>query len=132
MGRFDCFMSVFKTLLILFFVVPMSGRAAEDPLVSAFASCAGRFSAELEHAWLLHTERISEIEDRRRRFINLLEATIPQDQHRLALSLRINAKAAHAQLLSQTTIADDADRSAWAIRRAQTEIDYCTGFLLES
>ena len=125
-------MSGLKTLVLLLLVVPMPGRATEDPLVSAFASCAGRFSAELEHAWLMQDGRSSQIENRRRQFIDLLNATVPVDQRRHALNLRIDAKVAHAQLLSQATFSDEADRSEWAVRRARSEIEYCTGFLLES
>lgn len=125
-------MSGLKTLLVLLLLLPMPGRSAEAPLVSAFATCAGRFSAELEHAWLMYDERASEFEHRKAQFIDLLNATVAPDRKRHALYLRIDAKVAHAQLLSQTTFSRDADRSQWAQRRAKAEIDYCTGFLLES
>ena len=125
-------MSVLKSLLLVLLVVPMPIRADDDALVSAFAACAGRFSAELEHAWLVHDERTDEIEHRRTQFIELLSAIVPSDLRRHALHLRIDAKLAHAGLLSQGTFSTDADRSQWAIRRAKSEIDYCTGFLLES
>ncbi len=125
-------MSGLKNLLLVFLILPMSGRAAEDPLVSAFATCAGRFSAELEHAWLVHDARSDEIEHRRTQFVELLDAMVPRDMRRRALHLRIDAKVAHAGLLTQATFSDDADQSRWAMRRAQAEIEYCTGFLLES
>jgi len=125
-------MSGLKTFLVLLIALPMPGRAAEDPLVSAFAACAGRFSAELEHAWLMNDERASEFEYRRAQFIDLLNATVPRDRRRHALHLRIDAKMAHAQLLSQASFSGKADRSLWAVRRAKSEIDYCTRFLLES
>lgn len=121
-----------KTLVVLLLVGPMPGRATADPLVSAFASCAGRFSAELDHAWLMQDERSSLIEKRRRQFVDLLNATMRRDQQRDALNLRIDAKVAHAQLLSQAAFSDEADRSEWAVRRARSEIAYCTGLLLES
>ena len=125
-------MSGLRTLLVLLLVVPMPGRAAEHPLVSAFASCAGRFSAELEHAWLMSDERASEIEYRRRQFIDLLNATVTADRRSQALNIRIDAKVAHAGLLSQATFSKDVVQSRWAKRRAKSEIAYCTGFLLES
>lgn len=121
-----------RTFLVLLLFLPMPGRAAEDPLVYAFASCAGRFSAELEHAWLMSDRRATEIEHRRNLFIDLLNATVPPERQRDALSLRIDAKAAHARLLSQAAFAGDRDRSEWAVRRANSEIAYCTGFLRES
>lgn len=125
-------MSGLKTLLLVLLVLPMPGRAAEDPLVSAFATCAGRFSAELAHAWLMQDDRAPEIEHRRSQFVELLNAVVSSDGRRNALHLRIDAKVAHAGLLSQASFSSDADRSQWAIRRAKAEIDYCTGFLLES
>jgi len=125
-------MSGLKTFLVLLIVLPMPGRAAEDPLVSVFAACAGRFSAELEHAWLMQDERAFEFEHRLAQFIDLLNATVPRDRQRHALYLRIEAKMAHAQLLSQASFSGNADRSLWAVHLARSEIDYCTGFLLES
>lgn len=131
-SRSDRIMSSLKSLLVLFFVLPTPGRAAEDPLVSSFAACAGRFSAELEHAWLMNDARTDEIAHRRTQFIDLLEATVPDDRRRHALHLRISAKVAHAQLLTAVSFSRDADRSQWAVRRARAEIDYCTRFLLDS
>jgi len=125
-------MSSLKTVLVLLLVLPMPCRATEDPLVSSFAVCAGRFSAELEHAWLVSDARADEIAHRRAQFIDLLIATVPDDQRRHALHLRIDAKVAHAQLLTVARFSRDADRSQWAVRRAESEIEYCTGLLLES
>lgn len=125
-------MSSFKTLLIVLIALPMQGRATEQPMMSTFATCAGRFSAELEHAWLLGDARADEIDHRRALFIDLLDATVTEDRRRHALHLRINAKVAHAQLLTEATFSEDVDRSDWAVHRAQSEISYCTGFLLES
>ena len=125
-------MSSLKAILILLVLLPLPARATGDPLVSAFASCAGRFSAELEHAWLMQDARTDEIAHRRDAFIDLLNATVPDDRWQKALHLRIDAKVAHAQLLSAAAFSRDADRIRWAARRAKFEIDYCNGFLLES
>lgn len=125
-------MSSLKTILVLLLVIPMPREAVANPLVSSFAACAGRFSAELEHAWLLNDARADEITHRRTQFLDLLDATVPADQRRHALHLRIDAKVAHAQLLTAASFSRDPDRSGWAGRRAKSEIDYCTGFLLES
>ncbi len=119
-------------MLALLLFLPMPSPAADDPLVSSFAACAGRFSAELEHAWLMNDDRIDEIAHRRAQFIDFLGAMVPDDQRRHALHLRIDAKVAHAQLLTAASFSGDADRSRWAMLRAKSEIDYCAGFLLES
>ncbi len=125
-------MSGLKTLLAVLIALPMPGLAVEQRLISEFATCAGRFSAELEHAWLMYDERAGEIERRRLLFIDLLNATIPNEQRRHALNLRIEAKVAHASLLTQATFSQDRERAFWAVRRAESEIAYCTSFLLES
>ena len=125
-------MSSLKTLLVLLLVLPMPSPAADDPLVSSFAACAGRFSAELEHTWLMNDDHTDQIAHRRAQFIDLLEATVPDDQRRHALHLRIDAKVAHASLLTAASFSRDPDRSRWAGQRAKSEIDYCAGFLLES
>lgn len=100
--------------------------------MSDFATCAGRFSAELEHAWLMSDEQADEIERSRHMFIDLLNAAIPSEQSRHALHLRIEAKVAHASLLTQATFSRDQERALWAVRRAEAEIAYCNGFLHES
>ena len=121
-----------RTLALVLLVLPMQAQAEEHPLVSAFAACVGRFSAEMEHAWLLNQSRAEELEQRRAQFIDLLEATVAPDRRRQAFHLRIDAKMAHASLLTAASFSRDPERSSWAIRRAQSEIDYCAGFLLES
>lgn len=125
-------MRVLKTLVVLLLMMPAPGRATDDPLLRAFASCAGRFSAELEHAWLLNDTRASEFEAHRSAFIDLLNATVPTDQLRRTLHIRIDAKVAHAGLLTQATFSPNQRRALWAVRRAESEIGYCTGFLLKS
>ncbi|NNE87123.1 MAG: hypothetical protein HKN27_03525 [Silicimonas sp.] len=125
-------MSGLKTVFVALLVLSQPLRAMDTPLIATFASCTGRFSAELEHAWLINDTRTAEIEHRRLQFIDLLDATVPPDARPDMLNLRIQAKVAHAGLLSQALFSQDADRSAWALRRAQSEISYCAGFLLDS
>lgn len=125
-------MSSLKTLIVLLVLSPMQSQATEGSVASVFAVCAGRFSAELEHAWLMRSEQASEIEHRRRQFVDLLDASVPPERQRSVLHQRIDAKVAHARLLSQAAFSDDPDRSEWAVRRARSEIAYCAGFLLKS
>lgn len=128
---FDAFMGGLKTILVMLLVLPPSARAEVGSLVATFATCTGRFSAELEHAWLMQDARTDEIAHRRTQFIDLLDAAVPTEGRRHALHLRIDAKIAHAQLLTAAVFSRDPDRSEWAAQRARSEIDYCTGFLLE-
>lgn len=125
-------MSGLRILLVVLTTFPMPVRALESSIVSDFAVCAGRFSAELEHAWLVHDDRAGEIERRRLLFIELIDASIPPERRRHTLNLRVGAKAAHASLLTQGTFSQDRALALWAVRRAEDEIAYCRSFLLES
>ena len=125
-------MGSLKTLLVLLLLLPTPLSAAMDTLSSTFAACTGRLSAELEHSWLVEVDNSDEIAHRRLQFIELLNATVAPDLRRQALYLRIDAKMAHAQLLTAATFSKDADRATWALKRARSEIDYCLGFLLDS
>lgn len=116
-------------VVLLAFAAPLR---AEADLVATFATCAGRFSAELEHAWLMRPDRADRIASRRAAFSDLLDAATAPDQRADALNLRIEAKAAHAGLLSHAAFSRDAEMAVWALKRARSELDYCTGFLLES
>ena len=124
-------MGILRTFLAVLLALPTFGWATEDDLMVTFAQCTGRFSAEMEHAWLIYDDQAGEYEHRRRQFIDLLEATAPKDRLRDALGLRIEAKFAHAALLAQATFSQDEERSAWAARRAETEIHFCKSLLLD-
>ena len=121
-----------KTLGALLLLLPTSAQATNNTLYSTFASCAGRLSAEMEHAWLMSDPHADELEYRRGQLIELLEAVVPNDHQGRALSLRIYAKQAHAKLLTQASFSTDADRAEWARDRATFELHYCASFLLES
>lgn len=125
-------MSGLKTLLVVLLVSPVSGLASGNPLAVTFASCAGRLSAEIEHAWLIGDDRAGQLETRRARFVDLVNASATDTEDPNLLNRRIEAKVAHAQLLSLVAFSPDADRSAWALQRVRSEIAYCAGFLLES
>ena len=125
-------MGALRTLVLLLVVLPLPGRAADMPLANTFASCAGRFSAEMEHAWLIADDRADRFKDHRAAFIDLLEAVVASDGKRDALNWRIEAKIAHADLLSRATFSNDADQSAWALRRASANIALCETYLLKS
>ena len=125
-------MSVLRTLLAVLIALPLPGQAHENTPAADFAKCAGRYSAELEHAWLIQDEHQDELERRRLTFIDLLNASTPPDQRGHVLNLRIEAKVAHASLLTQATFSQDRNRADWAVCRARYEIAHCRSFLLES
>ncbi|MCV6592061.1 MAG: hypothetical protein OIF48_03845 [Silicimonas sp.] len=120
-----------KTLsFALLLLLPHPARGL--PLADMFAACTGRYSAEMEHAWLVQDDRAGGFEQKRRQFIELLEAVVPAEERRAALHRRIEAKMAHAQLLTQAWFSNDHDRALWARSRARAEMNYCAGLLLDS
>jgi hypothetical protein len=100
-----------------------------------FAACAGRYSAEMEHDWLLRPAQSPAAEARRDAFLDLLEAVAPDAVDdgmpaHLPLSTRIEEKAAQSALLHRATfhldpIASDAARAA-----AEHRISDCGTWLL--
>ena len=106
--------------------------AQAEPLAYIFATCTGRFSAELEHAWLMGNPETESIAHRRAQFEDLLYAVATDGEHRNLLNRRINAKQAHAQILQQAIFSADSAQAEWARRRVNMEIGYCASFLLES
>jgi len=91
-------------------------KAAEARLL-VFAECAGRFSAQMEHAWLLGVDgHISEA--RRRHMVTLIDAIGPQPgvTAQDILAFRIEAKMAHAALLTRVTFGQEARARGLAAR----------------
>ncbi len=102
---------------------------ASDALSDMFASCTGRLSAQLEHAWLVGTPS-EEIQAQRQAMVTLLEAVMTPDRGRQVLAIRIDAKHAQAALLTRATFNDDAEDAEWALRRAEVEVAHCASLLL--
>lgn len=125
-------MSGLKTFLILLVAMPLPAQATDASLMATFANCAGRFSAEMEHAWLMSDPRSDEFKQYRAKFIDLLEAVMSAEETRLALKLRIDAKLAHAALLTRATFSQDAEQLEWADERADAEIRQCSAVILGS
>ena len=101
-------MSSLKTLALTFAVVFAAAPAlSTGSLHQLFAGCAGRFSAEMEHAWLMGKVEADLFEDRRRTFLSLVEAVMPADSARDVLRHRIENKMAHASLLTISTFGSD-------------------------
>lgn len=111
------------------FAVPVQ---ASEPLGQTFAVCAGRYSAEMEHAWLMHDRDTAEVTHRRQQFVDLVAAFVAPEDRRESLAYRINAKLAHARLLTQATFSQDEGQSVWAKKRARFQIAMCASYLLDS
>lgn len=121
-----------KTLLAaltLAALTPGPVRAGDD-LVRTFAHCAGRLSAQMEHAWLTGGAGADLAERRRNAMVELLEAVMPEDRGRDVLAWRIDAKVAQAALLTRATFNADEDDARWAHQRAETLVATCHGLVL--
>ncbi|WP_299652956.1 hypothetical protein [uncultured Tateyamaria sp.] len=106
--------------------------SADDSIAFDFAGCAGRFSAEMEHAWLMNDPDARHHEEDRATFVTLTEASLAQQQGRAILSHRIEVKLAHSSLLQQATF-DTRPRRADAARRMATQhLSACRTMLLGS
>jgi len=126
-------MSRMKTLLLAGVILPFTAPAfASGPLHYVFAECVGRFSAEMEHAWLLGDDRADLHENRRHTFIALMEATMPSEAARDILAYRIDNKIAHAALLTTASFGQDERHAQRAKIIARTYRQSCEQLLLDS
>lgn len=95
-----------------------------------FAVCTGRLSALMEHQWLISDPAADETHDLRAAMIQLLEAVTTPQTARAALYVRIDAKVAHAGLLTRATFNTDPKDADWAKHRASEQIGACQAMLL--
>lgn len=129
-------MSSLKTgILILLALTALPAAASPDRATLAeplnfFAACAGRLSAELEFSWLLQTPHTDEIASQRETMIALVHSLIGPEDGSGVLELRINAKMAHAALLTRATFNEDAGDAAWAAEVAARQTQACTELVL--
>ncbi|WP_419409892.1 hypothetical protein [Primorskyibacter sp. 2E107] len=99
-----------------------------------FASCLGRYSATMEHEWLLGRDGADALA-RRQMFEALLEAVAP-DAKQAGLSsaqvlhIRIEAKFAQARLLSLASFATDRRQARHAQASAQRLMTSCRMLVL--
>ncbi|WP_299165204.1 hypothetical protein [uncultured Tateyamaria sp.] len=105
---------------------------AMDDLASVFAGCTGRISAEMEHAWLMNSDRADDLEGLRLQFVTLLDAITPPEQARQVLHFRIEAKLAHAAMLTTATFGTDPRLVHMAQNQAALRVRDCRNLLLDS
>jgi hypothetical protein len=124
-------MSILRTIVFsVLSLLPAGAALAHENPLQTFASCAGRLSAVMEHQWLMSDPASDRTEDQRAAMLSLVDAIMAPDQAREVLSWRIDAKQAHAVLLTRATFNTDPTDAEWALRRAETELAACTGLLL--
>ena len=124
-------MSISRTIgFCLLSLAPALPAAAEENPLRLFADCAGRLSAQMEHQWLMSDPASERTEAHRAAMLSLVDAVMTPDDGRDVLTWRIDAKQAHAVLLTRATFNKDAEDAAWAIEQAETHLAACTGLLL--
>ena len=125
-------MGVLKTFayaIILSSAVTSTTRASDD-LLDHVTKCIGRMSAQIEHQWLFIESTTDEIEIQRDHLEDILDALVTTENASPALAARIDAKAAHASLLTQAAFSEDKKQSNWAKARAEQQLDLCSDILL--
>lgn len=94
-------------LAVLTVGLSTGGPATADPLVRDFAVCAGRFSALVEHQWLVDGPASEASARQRDSLVSLVEAAAGPEQASTVLAWRIDAKVSHKRLLERAWFADD-------------------------
>lgn len=119
-----------KTAVILLSAAIATATSAQSEvdLRREFANCAGRYSAIMEHAWLMRDTKAETYEAHRDEFISLLDAI--GEQNETTLHLRVDAKLAMSALLAQATFAGDPVASGRARHFVKTKIEDCRAMLL--
>ncbi|MEM6385268.1 MAG: hypothetical protein AAF718_03425 [Pseudomonadota bacterium] len=110
--------------------LPSEVAAIPGEPLRTFASCAGRFSATMEHQWLISDPSSDRTEAQRSAMLSLVDAVMRPDQGRDVLIWRIEAKQAHAVLLTRATFNQDRADATWASEQAEMHLAHCTGLLL--
>ena len=124
-------MSGLKTAAITalaLFAQPLHASMALD-YPKEFASCAGRYSAMMEHAWLIESPSAGDYERMRETFITLLEA-IDGGPGKVRLHRRVYAKFAQASLLHLATFSLEPEIAERAEEQVESHLAFCRGLVL--
>ena len=124
-------MSAVRTILVLIFCLTATGPAsARQDLLYTFATCAGRYSALMEHQWLMSDPAADRTEAERAQMISILDSVMTPETAAETLNIRIDAKLALATLLSRAAFNRDTRDSVWAMQRAETLMGACRALML--
>lgn len=121
-------MSGLKTFLVALIMAQSVSAGVADP-ARTFAQCAGRMSAELEFAWLIGRPS-DEIETFRAHMIELVDAVMEPDTGPQVLAIRIEAKHAHASLLTRAHFSQSPAEGQRAARLAANYRSQCKALLV--
>lgn len=107
-----------------------SGVQADGGLLRHVSECVGRMSAQMEHQWMFPDDSSDEVERQRAHLIDILDALITPETATKVLAGRIDAKMAHASLLTRAVFSDDPKTGRWAKAQAERNIRLCGDILL--
>lgn len=95
-----------------------------------FATCAGRLSALMEDQWLIADPASDQTALQRDALLSLVAALATPDDEARAISWRVEAKAAQADLLARARFGQNAKTAAQAARQSDELIGMCRSLLL--
>lgn len=126
-------MGVLKTLGFAAFITCLATTAAkpDDDLLRRVTDCVGRLSAQIEHHWLMSDQPTEQMQTQRAHLVDILDTLTTPDTATRVLAKRIDAKMAHASLLTQAAFSEDERRAGWAEKRAEQELAQCDTILLQ-
>ncbi len=104
------------------------GPASADPLLREFAICAGRFSALVEHQWLVDGPASDASAGTRDSLLALVDAVEEPEMATTAMGWRIEAKVAQKALLQRAHLAGD----RVAEKRASELLQSCAALIGQS
>lgn len=113
-------------LSVLPLMPAVPARAADDPL-RLLSDCAGRYSAMVEHLWLVDGRAADAAEGQRDQFLDMI-AAFPAPLAAAALHRRVEIKAAQRALLDRGLFGAD----AVAMRKAAALLASCDRLLPSS
>ncbi|MEO9514148.1 MAG: hypothetical protein ABJH45_26470 [Paracoccaceae bacterium] len=126
-------MSVLRKLgFVSVMAMTISGFAAQaraTDTLSLFAQCAGRFSAEMEFAWLIGDQDSETPKQLRSHFIDMIDAILAPGDGPNVLARRIEAKVAHTALLSRAQFSENPTEIRIAAQTAERDVAFCRAML---
>lgn len=116
------------TTVLALLASPLHASMALD-YPKEFAVCAGRYSAMMEHAWLMQSAEADSYERMRETFITLVEA-IDEGPGSVRFHRRIDAKFAQASLLHLATFSSEPAVARRAEQQVEAQLAFCRGLVL--
>jgi hypothetical protein len=119
-----------ETFLAVFMLGVVPAPGAADPLLRAFAVCAGRLSAVMEDQWMFDGPASERTAEELAAVVSLIDASMSEGAGRQVMAWRIDAKVALKGLLQQAHFARDARLAKTAAARAEALAAECRAKVL--